>query len=413
MGETISTLVFRPPPPTQLRSSIYFWLETGDEDGNQIPAFYIQRPGAKVTLLFSHGNAEDLGMMYPRMKALAKILGVNIMAYEYSGYGISTGGPPSETMCYKNIDAAFRYLTKMRNIPPHQIILYGRSLGSGPSCYLAAKTAKQGRSVAGLILHSPFLSVYRVVVDCGFTLHGDMFKNIMHAPDIRCPVLIIHATKDEVVPFWHSQELLALLDPTCRVKPFFVEGLGHNNIEIYEKVKYTQKILYYLERYIPARRGILNEEKSPLLVPELEQANLGALMEKYDKSRLNPGILCQSVSIINDVISSSTAEECKQKTRKIKQQVMNQVQGRPKDNVKENESKLSNLPFLFPSPLNDCKENNSSNSKSSSALPSVKIKKEYTELQEPSFTYSTDSTEDTSSSSQGINVARKYYRTSY
>ena len=91
MGETISTLVFRPPPPTQLRSSIYFWLETGDEDGNQIPAFYIQRPGAKVTLLFSHGNAEDLGMMYPRMKALAKILGVNIMAYEYSGYGISTG----------------------------------------------------------------------------------------------------------------------------------------------------------------------------------------------------------------------------------------------------------------------------------------------------------------------------------
>ena len=91
MGETISTLVFRPPPPTQLRSSFYFWLEIGDEDGNQIPAFYIQRPRSKVTLLFSHGNAEDLGMMFPRMKALSKMLGVNIMAYEYTGYGISTG----------------------------------------------------------------------------------------------------------------------------------------------------------------------------------------------------------------------------------------------------------------------------------------------------------------------------------
>ena len=88
------------------------------------------------------------------------------------------GGPPCEAMCYKNIDAAFRYLTKVRKIPPSQIVLYGRSLGSGPSCYLAAKSANQGRSVAGLILHSPFLSVYRVVVNCGFTLHGDMFRNI-------------------------------------------------------------------------------------------------------------------------------------------------------------------------------------------------------------------------------------------
>ena len=57
----------------------------------------------------------------------------------------------------------------------------------------------------------------------------------------RCLMLIIRATKDEIVPFWHSQELLALLDSTCRVKPLFVEGLGHKNIEIYEKVKYTNK----------------------------------------------------------------------------------------------------------------------------------------------------------------------------
>ena len=173
---------------------------------------------------------------------------------------------------------------------------------------------------------------------------------------------------------------------------------------MHERAKYTQKILYFLERYIPARRGVLDEKKSPLQVPELEQANLEELFHKYDKSRLNPGILCQSVSIINDVMSSSTAEECKQKTQKIKQHVMNQVKGQKTEDVKENESKLSNLPFLFPSPLHDCK----TTGVKSKSMPR---NREYAKLPD-SFTYSTDSTEESSSSSQGMNT-RKYYRTTF
>jgi len=176
MGETISTLVFRPPNPTYLRPSRYFLINT-DDDGNQIPAFFIKRRGARLTLLFSHGNAEDLGMMYNRMKEMARVLCVNIMAYDYTGYGKSTG-KPCEKKCYENIEVIYRYLVDIRNIPPEQIVLYGRSLGSGPACYLAAKTANEGRSIAGVILHSPFLSIFRVVVDCGFTMVGDMFRNI-------------------------------------------------------------------------------------------------------------------------------------------------------------------------------------------------------------------------------------------
>ena len=108
MGETISTLVFRPPPPTYLRSNRYFFLDVkGDENesslgcgatssslkcvSHKVPAFFIKRRGARVTFLFSHGNAEDLGMMYNRMKEMARVLGVNILAYDYSGYGHSTG----------------------------------------------------------------------------------------------------------------------------------------------------------------------------------------------------------------------------------------------------------------------------------------------------------------------------------
>ena len=182
----------------------------------KIPAFFVRRRGAKHTILFSHGNAEDLGMMYKRMKDLALVLCVNVMAYDYTGYGLSSVeelddrddnefvdvhentnrtkrnknlnnslNVPSENMIYRNIEAAYVYLTQTRGIPPRNIILYGRSLGSGPSCYLAAKTALMDESVGGLILHSPFLSVYKVVADVGMDVKGDMFNNEKRAGNIR------------------------------------------------------------------------------------------------------------------------------------------------------------------------------------------------------------------------------------
>jgi len=236
MGAKVSSLVFRPPKPTQMAEENYFYIDVdvttpltvpGVEGGPcgaavgcssidgdlesldssffgsdtqsrsvrnggkyQIPAFFILRRNATQTILFSHGNAEDLGMMFDRMKELAKKLSVNIMAYDYTGYGMSLpkGEKPSENMLYRNIEAAYAYLTQVRKISPSTIILYGRSLGGGPSCYLAAKTAMQGQSVGGLILHSAFLSVYKVVTDMNgldMRLVGDMFHNERRAKSIH------------------------------------------------------------------------------------------------------------------------------------------------------------------------------------------------------------------------------------
>ena len=167
MGNAISSLLFQPPPPTYLHPSRHFWLNTAH--GSRVPAFYIERPAATVTILFSHGNAEDLGMIYDWFNDLARVLRVNIMAYDYTGYGKSNG-TASEDNCYNDIDAAYKYLTEVRRIQPEQIVLYGRSLGSGPSCYLASKTATAGRSVGGVILQSPLLSAYRVAFNFRFTM---------------------------------------------------------------------------------------------------------------------------------------------------------------------------------------------------------------------------------------------------
>lgn len=242
----------------------------------KVPAFFIRRRNATQTILFSHGNAEDLGMMYARMKDLAMVLGVNILAYDYTGYGLSIPGPahrghssnngntsssssssegPSENMIYRNIEAAYRYLTRVRKIPPHKIILYGRSIGSGPACYLAAKTSLNGNPVGGLILHSPFLSVYKVVADLNgldMGIVGDLFHNEKRARNVRCPTLIIHGREDEVVPFWHAPRLLAAIPPEFRAAPYYVDNMGHNHIESRCREKYVKVVLNFLSMGVSA-----------------------------------------------------------------------------------------------------------------------------------------------------------------
>lgn len=239
MGDVISFFLFQPPCiPTPLPRSKYFWIKTSQK--SVIPAFYIKHDQATQTILYSHGNAEDLGMIYDYLRDISRLLKVNIFSYDYTGYGMSIyktilqGSKrvrPSEEHCYADIDAAFRHLTEVERVSPEKIILYGRSLGGGPSCYLAARTKREERSVGGLILHSAFSSVLRVVFDVGCTPVGDMFSNIDQINDIGCHVLMVHGTVDEVVPFLHGKALYDTIPNDCKTAPFWAEGMGHNNIE--------------------------------------------------------------------------------------------------------------------------------------------------------------------------------------
>lgn len=137
MGDAISSFLFQPPPPSKLKESKIIWLNTSR--GTRIPAFYIEAaknpksgaidahsrspkdlhgirkrsvPGGGaaaagddlagvdgsgggdtrrgLTILYSHANAEDLGNIYPWCKFLSKSLGVNVLAYDYTGYGLAT-----------------------------------------------------------------------------------------------------------------------------------------------------------------------------------------------------------------------------------------------------------------------------------------------------------------------------------
>lgn len=192
-----------------------------------IPAFYIQVEDAHFTLLFSHGNAEDLGLIIRYFRDVSQELKVNVFAYEYTGYGMSTGSATLEPYVYADIEAAFKYLRDIMGVPWSQIVLYGRSIGTGPSCHLATRTA-----VRGMILQSPMVSIYRIPFHFRFTLPGDLFANVDKVVDMHTPVFIIHGTRDEIVPCWHGQSM----HEACSKKGIaydavWVDGADHNTLE--------------------------------------------------------------------------------------------------------------------------------------------------------------------------------------
>jgi pimeloyl-ACP methyl ester carboxylesterase len=316
MGLLISQVLFHPPHiATPLALSKYFWLTTSS--GSKISACYIQQPSAKYTILYSHGNAEDLGMIYNYMTELSRLLHVNILAYDYSGYGVGVKRKenkdneiePSEENCYADIEAAFDFLTNVRYVNPQRIVLYGRSVGSGPSCYLAQKISgeKGSSGLAGMILHSPFLSVCRVVVDVGVENAFDVFPNVSRIRKVTCPVFIIHGTKDAIVPFYHGRCMYEALPDNSRYSPpFWAENMGHNNIEADMASLFVKKLRNFLLFLVSSQTpDVINEEAitnspRPLVQISLKESKKDESTILFPKSKLIRNKYPQSVQEMTD-----------------------------------------------------------------------------------------------------------------
>ncbi len=210
--------VFPAPQPTYTADDISLTLDL--PGGHSTPALWLPAQDAKWTLLFLHGNAEDLGSVRPVIDD-HHARGYSVFAVEYPGYGLSTGNA-SEAGNYAACTAACNYLTTNLNISPNQIILYGRSLGSGPAVELATR-----EPVAGMILDGAFTSIFRVVTRWKI-LPWDIFDNLAKAPRVKCPTLSIHGGQDRTVPFSHARKLHASLpEPKER---FWVNDAGHVNL---------------------------------------------------------------------------------------------------------------------------------------------------------------------------------------
>ncbi|CAO2822520.1 unnamed protein product [Amaranthus hypochondriacus] len=210
--------------------------------GNKIVATFWKHPFARFTLLYSHGNAADLGQMLDLFIELRAHLRINIMSYDYSGYGASTG-KPTEYNTYYDIEAVYQCLKRECNVKQEDLILYGQSVGSGPTLHLASRMTR----LRGVVLHSAILSGIRVLYPVKVTLWFDIFKNIDKIRHVTCPVLVIHGTNDEIVDVSHGKRLWELSKE--KYEPLWVKGGGHCNLETYpEYIKHLRKFLNSMEK---------------------------------------------------------------------------------------------------------------------------------------------------------------------
>lgn len=263
---------FPPEPPTyevfrdggEQGGRLFFSGLSGDKNvdvhlvetkvGNKIVATFWRYPLARFTILYSHGNAADLGQMVDLFLELRAHLKVNIMSYDYSGYGASSG-KPSEFNTYYDIEAVYDYLKQEYDTRPEDLILYGQSVGSGPTLHLAARLQK----VRGVVLHSAILSGIRVLYPVKMTFWFDIFKNIDKIRQVESPVLVIHGTADDIVDWSHGRRLWELAKE--KYEPLWVKGGGHCNLETYpEFIKHLRKFVHTMEKLELAKHTTKNSD---------------------------------------------------------------------------------------------------------------------------------------------------------
>ena len=133
----------------------------GAYKGKCIPCLYLPcREATSKIMLYFHGNAEDIALTRELVEVLQEQLMVHAIVMEYEGYGVYEGKTSADRIL-QDAELVFHYVLNVIGYPSSDIVLFGRSIGSGPASYLASKY-----TVNSLILMSAFTSLRDVV--CGF-----------------------------------------------------------------------------------------------------------------------------------------------------------------------------------------------------------------------------------------------------
>jgi abhydrolase domain-containing protein 17 len=229
LSRIAETVVFMPPPVYSERTTNLQFVE------NTPIIEYTVNDSNAFTLIHSHGNACNLVRGDYFFGKLSKDLNVNIVAYDYQGYGPrSKYGRCSEKACYRDIERVYEYV-RSKGVPANRIVLMGVSLGSGPSYELATKVP-----VAGLIIRSGYTSIVRVAATfIGYTGAEllaripfiDIFTNLYKVNRIDAPVYLVHGMKDRLISYRDCKRMDAVLTKHNLLwKARYIPEGDHNNL---------------------------------------------------------------------------------------------------------------------------------------------------------------------------------------
>lgn len=227
------------PQSYQLQfEDIYFKTE----DGIKLSSWFFPGNSEKPVILLLHGNAGNISHRLEKIRPFVG-RGYSVFIIDYRGFGKSEG-TPHEKGTYLDAKAAYNYLMKNKLVPANKIIVYGESLGTAVAIDLAAKNI-----IGGLILEAPFTRIVDMAkVHFPFVpsrFLKTQYDNLKKIPLVHTPILIIHGSDDEIVPFRLGQKLFeAAKEPKTFVE---IPGGTHNEAFLLEGKKFWNAIFDFLE----------------------------------------------------------------------------------------------------------------------------------------------------------------------
>lgn len=217
-------------------------LETVDGIKLQAIIYRGKKQGSSIVIYF-HGNA---GNLYHRTAEAEKLLGTgcDVVVSGYRGYGRSTG-KPSEEGIYIDGACVLDYVHRVLGYPYEKIFIYGRSLGTAVAVHTGA-----GIPLAGMILVTPLSSAEDFardrVSDYSASYVKKDFRTIDKINKLTCPLLVIHGTADEVIPYSHGLKIFGAYNGTKQMVT--ITGGRHNDLEFTDPVLYWSSVRDFLAR---------------------------------------------------------------------------------------------------------------------------------------------------------------------
>ncbi len=192
------------------------------EDGVKLSAWWLEPRGeVKGTILFLHGNAENISTHIGSVYWLPE-LGYQVLLLDYRGYGHSEG-TASLPAVFNDINAAFDWMLAQPEVQDKPVYLLGQSLGASMGGYVVATNADYRKQLDGVVLDAGFASYSEIAREvasrhwltwafqypAGWSMPG-AYDLVDHVANISpTPVLIIHGTQDDVVPFKQGERIFA------------------------------------------------------------------------------------------------------------------------------------------------------------------------------------------------------------
>lgn len=210
------------------------------EDGVTVRGWLVKNPASPRSplIIYFGGNAEEVSWL---ISEAARFRGWSLALINYRGYG-SSGGTPGEKKLFADALTIYDYFAQRPDIGSGNIVVMGRSLGSGVAVHLA-----HNRPVKGLVLVTPFDSMTSVAQEKFRFLPVSLllrhrFDSLSLAPSMRQPMLALAAGEDTIIPPHHARRLA---DSWGGQATFVVlEGADHNTIDAHNR--YWQTIIDFL-----------------------------------------------------------------------------------------------------------------------------------------------------------------------